>query len=75
MIIIALEKFAKKKEEQIELFNIGISLYKKRMDIINVFTIILLIEKILLKLEKNKIIDKDNGYSPIIKISRKQIEL
>ena len=68
-------KICKKKEEQIELFNIGISLYKKRMDIINVFTIILLIEKILLKLEKSKIIDIDNNSSPIIKISRKQIEL
>ena len=41
------KKFSNKKKE-INLFNLGISLYKKRMDIINVFTFLLLIEKNLL---------------------------
>ena len=41
------KKFSNKKKE-ISLFNLGISLYKKRMDIINVFTFLLLIEKNLL---------------------------
>ena len=34
-----------RKKNDIELFKIGLSLYKKRMDIINVFTILLLSEK------------------------------
>ena len=34
-----------KKRKEINLFKIGISLYKKTMDIINVFTFLLLIEK------------------------------
>ena len=61
------------KKDQIELFNLGTSLYKKRMDIINVFTIILLIEKILLTIEKYELLDKENG--PVIKLSKKKIEL
>ena len=39
-----LKKISNKKNE-ISLFDLGISLYKKRMDIINVFTFLLLIEK------------------------------
>ena len=46
-----LRKLSKKKSD-IELFKIGLSLYKKRMDIINVFTILLLIEKRFLPFEK-----------------------
>lgn len=37
-------KFAKKQKE-INLFNLGIDFYKKRMDVINVFTFLLLTEK------------------------------
>jgi len=44
-----------RKKKHIELFDIGVSLYRKRMDIINVFTILLLTEKILLKIERQKI--------------------
>ena len=40
-----------KKKEQIELFNSGISLYKKRMDIISVFTLLFLIEQNCLQIE------------------------
>ena len=40
-----------KKREQIELFNSGISLYKKRMDIISVFTLLFLIEQNCLQIE------------------------
>ena len=43
------------------------------MDIINVFTIILLIEKILLTIDKYELLDKENG--PVIKLSKKKIEL
>ena len=46
-----LRKLSKKKSD-IELFKIRLSLYKKRMDIINVFTILLLIEKRFLPFEK-----------------------
>ena len=42
-----LRKFSSKKKE-ISLFNKGSSIYRKRMDIINVFTLLLLIEKKLL---------------------------
>ena len=41
-----------RKKKQIELFDLGVSLYRKRMDIINVFTILLLSEKMLLKLDR-----------------------
>ena len=44
-----------RKNRHIELFDIGVSLYRKRMDIINVFTVLLLTEKILLKIEKHRI--------------------
>ena len=44
-------KFSKKKKD-IELFNSGLSLYKKRMDIINVFTLLLLSEKNCLQSEQ-----------------------
>ena len=40
-----------KKREQIVLFNSGISLYKKRMDIINVFTLLFLAEKNCLQID------------------------
>ena len=40
-----------RKKKQIELFNSGLSLFKKRMDIINVFTLLLLTEKNCLKIE------------------------
>ena len=46
-----LRKLSKKKND-IELFKRGLSLYKKRMDIINVFTFLLLIEKRFLPSEK-----------------------
>ena len=36
-------------EKQIELYNLGINFYKKRMDLIDVFTLLLITEKILLK--------------------------
>jgi len=49
--------FAKfcKKNRKIELFDIGVSLYRKRMDIVNVFTILLLTEKIILKIERQNL--------------------
>jgi hypothetical protein len=40
-----------RKKEQINLFNAGISLYKKRMDIINVFTLLFLAEKNCLQID------------------------
>ena len=43
-----------KKKKHIELFDIGVSLYRKRMDIINVFTILLLSEKMMLKMDRQK---------------------
>ena len=39
-------------EKQIELYNLGINFYKKRMDLIHVFTLLLITEKILLKKSK-----------------------
>ena len=45
--------FFRRKNEQkakhIELYNLGISFYKKRMDLIHVFTLLLITERILLK--------------------------
>ena len=68
-----------KKKIHIELFNIGITLYRKRMDIINVFTILLLTEKIVLKIERQKILslneETDNLHSSGLKIDQKNIEL
>ena len=43
-----------KMKRHIELFDLGVSLYRKRMDIINVFTILLLAEKVMMKLERQK---------------------
>ena len=40
-----------KKKKDIELFKLGLSLYKKRMDIINVFTLLVLAEKNCLQTE------------------------
>ena len=37
------------KEKEIELYNAGISLYKKRLDIVNVFTFLLLIDNFLVE--------------------------
>ena len=42
----------KNKEKHIELYHLGINFYKKRMDLIHVFTLLLITERILLK--KNK---------------------
>ena len=39
-------------EKQIELYKLGINFYKKRMDLIHVFTLLLITEKILLKKSK-----------------------
>ena len=58
-----------RKKKHIELFDIGVSLYRKRMDIINVFTILLLTEKLLLKSERQKkiVINKDKyEMTPIL---------
>ena len=43
-----------RKKKEIELFDLGVSLYRKRMDIINVFTILLLSEKMLLKMDRQQ---------------------
>ena len=49
------------------------------MDIINVFTILLLTEKIVLKIERQKILslneETDNLHSSGLKIDQKNIEL
>jgi hypothetical protein len=58
-----------RKKKHIELFDIGVSLYRRRMDIINVFTILLINEKTFLKNEKQKkiTINKDNyEITPIL---------
>ena len=47
-----LGKYFKKKKE-IELYKLGLSVYKKRMDIINVFTLLLFTEKNCLQAEDN----------------------
>ena len=68
-----------KKSKPIELFDIGVSLYRKRMDIVNVFTILLLIEKIILKIDRQNLFglngEGDTIPSSVIKISKKKIEL
>ena len=73
-----LGKFCK-KSKPIELFDIGVSLYRKRMDIVNVFTILLLIEKIILKIDRQNLFglngEGDTMPSSVIKISKKKIEL
>ena len=45
-------KNCSKKRKDIELYNSGLSLYKKRMDIINVFTLLLFSEKTCLQTEE-----------------------
>lgn len=50
-----MRKLSSKKKE-IDLFNIGSALYRKRMDIINVFTLLILTEKKLLNKEENELI-------------------
>ena len=50
------------KMKEIELFEKGSSLYRKRMDIINVFTLLLLTEKRLLNNEDKKIKNKEIEY-------------
>lgn len=52
--------FYKRKEK--ELFDLGVSLYRKRMDIVNIFTIILLSEKILLKIERQQNSVNNKGF-------------
>ena len=42
-----------KKRKEIELYKLGLSVYKKRMDIINVFTLLLFTEKNCLQAEDN----------------------
>jgi hypothetical protein len=68
-----------KKSRPIELFEIGVSLYRKRMDIVNVFTILLLTEKIILKIDRQNLFglngEGDTTPSSIIKVSKKKIEL
>ena len=44
------------KKKEIDLFNIGSALYRKRMDVINVFTLLILTEKKLLNKEQNDLI-------------------
>ena len=51
------------KIQEIELFKRGSSLYRKRMDIINVFTLLLLTEKKLLNHENKKYQIKEVDYS------------
>ena len=60
-----LRKISSKKKE-IELFNKGSTLYRRRMDIINVFTLLLLTEEKLLNNEqkKNKIKEIEYSISP-----------
>ena len=67
------------KSKPLELFELGVSLYRKRMDIVNVFTILLLTEKIILKIERQNLFgsngEDDTQPSSFIKISQKKIEL
>jgi len=68
-----------KRSKPIELFELGVSLYRKRMDIVNVFTILLLTEKIILKIERQNLFglngEAETIPSPIIRVSQKMIEL
>ena len=68
-----------KKNRQVELFDIGVSLYRKRMDIVNVFTILLITEKIILKIDRQNLFglngEAETMPSSIIKVSQKKIEL
>ena len=68
-----------KKSKPTELFEIGVALYRKRMDIVNVFTILLLTEKIILKIERQNLFglngEAETMPSSIIRVSQKKIEL
>ena len=57
-----LRKLSSKKKE-IELFNKGSALYRKRMDIINVYMLLFLIEKKLLNYEQKRYKIKEREYS------------
>ena len=50
-----------KKSKPTELFEIGVSLYRKRMDIVNVFTILLITEKLILKIERQNLFGLNGG--------------
>ena len=62
-----------KLKKHIELFDLGVSLYRRRMDIINVFTILLLSEKIMLKLEKQKAFSLNNDIMEFPQILNKKM--
>jgi hypothetical protein len=53
---------SQKKKKHIDLYKLGFSFYKKRMDIVHVFTLLLITEKVLLKSHEQQIIYllKDN---------------
>ena len=57
-----LGKLTSKKKKEIELFNKGSLLYRKRMDIINVFTLLLLTEKKLINNEQKRKLFKEIEY-------------
>lgn len=52
------------KNKQFQLYKLGISFYKKRMDIVHVFTLLLITEKVLLKSYGKQIYSlcKDNDF-------------
>ena len=68
-----------KKSKEIQLFDLGIDIYRKRMDIISVFTILLLTEKLMLTIERHNFLgfnaDTENLCPSIIQVSKKKIEL
>ena len=47
---------SQKKKKHIDLYKLGFSFYKKRMDIVHVFTLLLITEKVLLKSHEQQII-------------------
>ena len=54
-------------KKHIELFDLGVSLYRRRMDIINAFTILFFSEKLLVKMEnQNNFLKKENEVNQII---------
>ena len=64
-----------KKKDIIELFNLGNYFLRKRMDIVHVFSLLLITERILLKTYKNQIysIYKENQTVNTKKMERKLI--
>ena len=64
-----------REKKQIELFDLGVSLYRKRMDIINVFTILMLSEKMIFKFDRqqNFIFTKEFEENSHIFNSKKEI--